>query len=151
MESHHIGYTITILIRHNGYLRSSRWDQERATGRLSAREASSRDITVLPPRKRSSVLKEEIAILRSISIQRADSDEAEARRLNTIGEPPTRLIRDVVDGVLRKISTCRSLRQCTPQNRESPNFVVDRAISPHLRCDRDGVRGKRQSEGRSAS
>lgn len=31
MESHHIGYTITILIRHNGYLRSSRWGQERAT------------------------------------------------------------------------------------------------------------------------
>jgi len=29
MESHHIGYTITILIRHNGYLRSSRWGRKR--------------------------------------------------------------------------------------------------------------------------
>lgn len=29
IESHHIGYTITILIRHNGYLCSSRRDQKR--------------------------------------------------------------------------------------------------------------------------
>lgn len=48
MESHHIGYTITILIRHNGYLRFSRWDRKRANAWpvLRAQNLSDCDITV---------------------------------------------------------------------------------------------------------
>lgn len=39
MESHHIGYTITILIRHNGYLRSSRRGRKRAERARGLRNA----------------------------------------------------------------------------------------------------------------